>query len=360
MRLYQRGRVWWVEYQTQYKQCRHSTGCTDKRAATVWMRQLKAAMTMPTFEKAVEILRMYYDKPAEGVLPLELAWQTYHDLAKATGKISISQKTLTYRKREVDALLAWLKKNRPTISTVEGVTGPIAAAYVTHLATLGLKSKTRINRIAELGTVWKLLETASAGVKNPWSNLRPQDVDGERGKAFTPAQEKAVLEAAKRVGCNWFEICSLMRITGQRYGDIGRLMWSEISADAIRLTPHKTTRHGIAVVIPMIPQIRKIINSIPKTGDYLFPLHVEMIETHCRGKGLPYFRDVLIAAGLADGGYTVHSWRHTAATRFAAAGVDIETRKRLLGHTVDDTARRYDHDEHLAENRAALEAAITS
>ena len=44
-------------------------------------------------------------------------------------------------------------------------------------------------------------------------------------------------------------------------------------------------------------------------------------------------------------------------TRLAEAGADIETRKRILGHTEDITARRYDHDEHLAETRRALEAA---
>ena len=35
---------------------------------------------------------------------------------------------------------------------------------------------------------------------------------------------------------------------------------------------------------------------------------------------------------------------------------DIETRKRILGHTEDVTARRYDHDEHLEETRRALTA----
>ena len=66
--------------------------------------------------------------------------------------------------------------------------------------------------------------------------------------------------------------------------------------------------------------------------------------------------EVLDEAGV-DGNYTFHSWRHTVATRMAASGVGVETRKRILGHTRDETAARYDHDEHLGEVRAAIEAA---
>ena len=68
------------------------------------------------------------------------------------------------------------------------------------------------------------------------------------------------------------------------------------------------------------------------------------------------FREVLDEAEI-DEDYTFHSWRHTAATRLAASGVGVETRKRILGHTRDDTAERYDHDEHIEEMRAAMEAA---
>ena len=84
---------------------------------------------------------------------------------------------------------------------------------------------------------------------------------------------------------------------------------------------------------------------------WVFPFHADRYGQNSK---LLHFRDVLERAGVADKGYTIHSWRHTAATRLAEAGVGVETRKRILGHTADATAERYDHATHDAEVREAL------
>lgn len=360
MTLYKRGRIWWVEYQIDKKRYRQSTHTPKYAVAKAWLSQIETARKMPTFDEAVAVLRMFYRQPLEGVLPIEAAWDTYYELAKATGKASISPYTMNRRKIALERFVEWLKRCRATVKTVEGVTGPVAAGFASYLANeLHLKTKTRINNIAELSTVWKLLEHASTAVRNPWLDLRPQDVDGTIGKAFTPDAERRVLDAARRVGKDWFPICVIMRHTGQRYGDVARLMWRDIDGDVIRIQPHKTARHKIAVSIPVTAPIREVLAEIPRTGDFLFPVHAEFYER--RGRGIKSrelaFREVLAAAGLDGEGYTVHSWRHTAATRLAEAGADIETRKQLLGHRVDSTAERYDHDEHIAQKRRALESA---
>ena len=340
---------------------RQSTHTRKYNVAKAWASQIDTARKMPTFEEAVEVLKMFYKKPVEGLLPIDSAWDVYIDLAKATGKAAISPYTMNRRRIVLQRFLDWMQKYRATVKTIEGVTGPIAVGFATYLANdLKLKTKTRINNIAELNTIWKMLEHASTGVRNPWASLRPQDVDGQLGKAFTPADERRVLDAARRVGKSWYEICVIMRHTGQRYGDVARLTWDMIDGDVIRLTPHKTTRHKIAVTIPIVRQIRNVLKTIPRTGDYLFPLHADLYEQRgLQSRTIP-FREVLDAAGLGDAGYTVHSWRHTAATRLAETGADIETRKALLGHRVDSTAERYDHDDHIAAKRAALERASGS
>ena len=361
MTLYKRGKTWWVEYQIDKKRYRQSTHTQKYNVAKAWASQIETAKKMPTFEEAVAVLKMFYNKPVEGLLPIDSTFDVYLDLAKATGKTAISADTMTRRKNNVKRLLDWLHKERPTVKTVEAVTGPIAAGFATHLADMKLKTKTRINIIADLTTVWKLLENASTGVRNPWSSLRPQDIDGETGKAFTHADEKRVMEAARRVGKDWPGVCTLMRHTGLRYGDVARLTWHDIDGEVLRIRPIKTKRHNIIVTIPIIKPIRDLIATIKKTGDYLFPIHAEMYgKTSPAARRLLNFREVLKAAGLDNAGYTIHSWRHTAATRLAETGADIETRKALLGHRVDSTAERYDHDDHIAAKRAALERASTA
>lgn len=360
MTLYRRNKIWWVEYQVDGVRHRQSTHTNKYAVAKAWATQIDTARKMPTFEEAVTVLKMFYRRPVEGVLPIESAWDVYLDLARATGKASISTATMDRRKIVLRRFLDWLAKYRATVKTVEGVTGPVAAGFATYLASvLRLKTKTRINNIAELNTIWKMLEHASTGVRNPWSSLRPQDVDGTVGKAFTREDEARVLDAARRVGKGWYQICTIMRHTGQRYGDVAHLMWDNIDGDVLRITPHKTTRHKIAVTIPITQPIRDVLATIPRTGDYLFPVHAELYNHRSSAARAIPFREVLEAAGLADAGYTVHSWRHTAATRLAESGADIETRKSLLGHRVDATAERYDHADRLDVKRAALERAAT-
>lgn len=357
MTLYKRGRIWWVEYQVDGKRYRQSTHTRKYAIAKAWAEQVDIARHMPTFEEAVTVLKMFYKKPVEGMLPVDAMWDVYERTARSIARTPSAAAT-RLRMYRINRFLAWLHANRPTVKTVEAITGPIAAAYAEELANEGLKTKTRQNFLGDLSVVWKILEKASSGVRNPWPNLAPRDTDGERGKAFTHEQEERVMAAAKKIGCDWFPICVIMRHTGLRYGDVARLTWGEIQGNVIRLAPHKTKRHGISVAIPITAPVAEAIGGLTRRGDFLFPMHAEVYgdQAAVLRSGLRFCK-VLKAAGVTGRGYTIHSWRHTAATRLAAAGADIETRKRILGHTVDATARRYDHDEHLGETRAALEAA---
>ena len=187
MTLYKRGKIWWVEYWVDKVRHRQSTHTSQYNVAKAWTSQIKVARKMPTFEEAVEVLKMFYKKPVEGLLPIDSTWDVYTDLAKATGKNAISPYTMNRRRLALNRFLEWLAKYRATVKTIEAVTGPVAAGFATYLTNdLKLKTKTRINNISELSTIWKMLEHASTGVRNPWGALRPQDVDGEIGKAFLP------------------------------------------------------------------------------------------------------------------------------------------------------------------------------
>ena len=358
IRIYKRGEVWWMDYFARGKRVRQSTKCGDRKAAQRFADAIATASRVPTFAQAVEVLRMIYGESPEGQTPLEEAWNIYTRIAEAVGKATLATATLKRRHDVLERLLRWIAANRPKVTTVEQIDGPVAAAFAEHLAKEGLKTKTRANLISELGTIWNLIEKGARNVSNPWGSLCPRITDGRRGEAFSREQETAVLDAAKKVGKDWWEVCQVMRLTGLRYGDVARLTWAEVGEDAIRLKPHKTQRHGIGVVLPMIHELKAVIDGIKRRGDFVFPLHSELYGNRGRmSRAVLNFREVLDAAGVKGEGYTIHSWRHTAATRLAEAGADIETRKRILGHTEDATARRYDHDEHLAEVAAALENA---
>lgn len=358
MNLYKRGNIWWLEYVSGGIRHRRSCHTPNKKVAQAFADSIKVAKKMPTFEDAVEVLRMFYNKPRKGVLPLDGAWEIYQEVAKSVGRDQLARSTIRMRASHFRAFLEWAKVEAATVTTVEGVTPPIAAAFAAHLQRGGNKAKTRKNIIGNLSTIWRMLEKASGEIRNPWANLAPTNDDGKRGKAFTSEQVEAVLEAARKVGKDWEPVVVIALHTGLRYGDVAMLTWQQIDGDILRVTPRKTQRHGISTAFPIIAPIRAALDALPRRGDFLFPGHAELYERAMSSHGLAMqFSEVLRAAGLDGQGFTFHSLRHTAATRLAGAGVGIETRKRILGHTEDATAERYDHDEHLGELKAAMEAA---
>ena len=365
MNLYKRGRIWWVKYQVDGKVHRKSTRTGKYSEAESWLKAIRTASKMPTFEEAVDVLRMLYKKPVEGMVDMDDAWEKYEQLARAVGKLQVKEKTLIDRRNHLRRFAEWLKEEAATIRTVDAVSGAIAAKYAEHLAQMGLTTKTRATTIGNLSLVWKMLEKVSPKIRNPWTNLAPADTDRKRLPAFSPEQEELVLAAAKTIGKDWWSVCTIARHTGLRYGDIATMKWCEIdlAQGIIHRKPSKTEKYGIAVTLPITQPIREALEASEGFADHgngdgwVFPLHGALYGR--RGKNvqaLLSFREVLDEAEI-DEDYTFHSWRHTAATRLAASGVGVETRKRILGHTRDDTAERYDHDEHIEEMRAAMEAA---
>lgn len=339
---------------------RCSTHTKNRKMAMQWAENISIARKAPSFEDAVEVLRIMFNRQDDSSIGIDTAWETYERMAQAVGKLNIAAKTLKTRKLTLERFIEWLKRNSANVRTIEGVTGEIAVAYAEHLSCCSSrKSHTRKNIISDLSVIWKMLEKKSGKVSNPWKNIAPTITDGTRIMDFTPKQQNAVLKAAKEVGDDWYPICVIALHTGLRYGSIATLTWDDVNMDegTIHLKPRKTERYDIAVDLPIIKPLMDILKDIPRTGKYLFPLHAKLYN---KTSGNRYrrikFKNVLDAAGI-KGEYTFHSWRHTASTRLAKAGADIETRKKILGHTQDSTAARYDHDSHLGEIRKAMEKA---
>lgn len=363
MHLYKRGKIWWIEYEVDGKRYRKSTGTTDRRQAQQWMSSIKTASNMPTYESAVEVLKTLFRKMpsvGSGNIILSTAWEQYRTTAQAIGKLSLARKTIVDRRNRVRGFVAWASEHAATIKTVEAVSGPIAAKYAEHLASKGLSAKTRKNAISDLSTVWSILEKASDEVRNPWANLIPSGDDGERIPPFTPEEQRRVLEAARKVGKDWYPVSLTARYTGLRYGDIATLRWDEIDLDkgVLRRKPNKTQRFDISVTLPLMPILVDCFKGLNREGDYLFPLHAHYYGK--RGKNVQRimaYREVLDLAGISKE-HTFHSWRHSCATALGEAGVSKEVRKMILGHTTDENASRYDHSEHLEEMRKALDSSM--
>ncbi len=365
MNLYKRGKIWWIKFQVDGKVHRRSTGTTKYAEAAQWLKSIKISRKMPSFDEAVSVLKIIYRQPVEGMIAIGNIWSEYEKVARSVGKLQISAKTITDRRNCIRRFTKWMETEAASVETVENISGAIAVKYAESLSHAGLSTKTRANTIGHLSTVWKMLEKISSEIKNPWGNLTPADTDHKRLLAFSQEQEDAILKSAKEIGKDWWSVCIIARHTGLRYGDIATLKWHEIDFEhsVILRKPSKTERYDISLTLPIIEPIMDALKCASGFADrddpnaWVFPLHGSLYGKRGREvQSVIRFREVLDRAGV-EGDYTFHSWRHTAATRLASAGVDIETRKLILGHRTDYNAERYDHDGHLSQVKSAIEAA---
>jgi len=365
MRVYLRGRTWWLDYYANGKNVRKSTHLTDRVAAEAVLATMKLAKQQKTASATIANMleSIYHEQLPKSGLPLASAWTTYTETANAAGIGNVAPATLRKRRFHFQALVDWIRKERPLVETVQEVDGLAAAAYAAHLTAKGLSAKTRQTTIGDLATVWNTLAIAAEDIRNPWPTLRPRNTESKRHPAFTPEEEQRVLKAAKKFG-PWPLICLISRHTGLRYGDVATLTWADIdlAAGIIDIRPRKTARHGIRVTIPierrtLAPALAEARKSA--TGDgLLFPRHAAAYLSTGMGPKGSRFAQILEAAKLSPkDGYSFHSWRHTFRTRLADAGVSTETAMRLCGHTNARTSATYDHADHLDELARAIEAA---
>lgn len=368
MYIYKRGNVWWCEVKRDGKRYRQSCGTTKKADAKAFAERMGMVEKVGDRERALALVDILFPPEKKAGLPLDMIWEVYSETAKATGRLNLVATTLRNRKSVVERFVAWARKNCPAVECAEDVTGPIAARYAADIMQEKnqngklISGKTRRNRIGELSTVWKTLEKASTSVRNPWGNLAPRDIEDNRREPFSVEQEQSIFKAAKEIGKDWWLACMVARHTGLRYGDVAKMVWSEVDLDngCIALEPSKTKRHKVKVVIPLVPELKDALADAFKVrkGDFVLPLHAELYGKEGKGSyELLNFREVLNAAGVIGEEYTFHSWRHTLRSRLAEGGASIETAKRLLGHTNDEMSLHYDHSSHMEESLAALMAA---
>jgi integrase/recombinase XerC len=168
-------------------------------------------------------------------------------------------------------------------------------------------------------------------------------------KGFTPLERRRLVAEAERAGPMASAVAASLLHTGLRVEELTGLTW-----EAVAISPRAG---GARVVgkgrklraVPLNATVRVALDAIGSeagggegAGGAQKPAGAVF-----RGKRDPYtprgVRDLLRVLGRRAGvaGVHPHRFRHDAARRLVAAGVDLPTVAALLGHTRLDTVRRY-------------------
>ena len=351
MAIFLRGNIWWFEYRTRRVRVVKSTGFRkkDKAKAQAAFQAFKLGFAVKPQRSVMEkmLSAIYEDEVQEKGFPLASLWLVYEDWSKGKGRV-VARNTHVNQRNLVARFVEWAAGRG--LSDVSDVNVIAARDYV---KTLNRSNKTIRTYCGYLSQVWEAVGQLRPGIHNPWRAATPNnDGTSVRHEAFTDEQIAAILAEASRVSKDWHLACLIALYTGLRYGDIATLDWRQIDLEAgvIKATPNKTRKSsGIEVWIPIAPALRPHLQGgegyvLPSLG----PIYPQPTD-------IP-FSSILSAVGLVGKQYSFHSWRHTANSRMAEAGISSEVRRMICGWTNDDMARHYDHAKHLKELQEAVGA----
>jgi integrase len=252
----------------------------------------------------------------------------------------------------------------------------LAALYAT-MSRAGLAPRTVkhahnvLHRAFKQAKLWGLLRD------NPAEMARPPSIPDEETAILQPQRARALLERLH--GQPLYLLASLLLATGLRRSEALALRWRDVDLDTGHLTVEQTLEqtvtHGVRIKGPKTRHGRRTI-SLPAHTVAELRAHWRAQQEHRLALGIgkapadgfmlaamdgkPQSPDVISTAwgramdkiGMPE--ITLHSLRHTHASMLIAAGVDILTISRRLGHANPTiTLNTYGHLIHGMDDRAA-------
>ena len=136
-----------------------------------------------------------------------------------------------------------------------------------------------------------------------------------------------------------FDLAILLLDTGARYSEIARLEWKQVSlADrSINLWRPKVQNESILFMTDRVYEVLNRRSSERNQRPHVF----QNKRGEKRGYAGQSLRKALKRGGLS--GFTIHTLRHTHATRLVQNGISLYEVKEVLGHTDIKTTMRYAH-----------------
>jgi integrase len=212
--------------------------------------------------------------------------------------------------------------------------------------------------------------TKRAGLKQSPADgfeIPKEEGDSVEREIFTAEDVNSLIAAASG---DWPGVIRLSYFTGMRLGDCVNLQWGavDLGRKVIEFIPSKTAKRvrpggkSNKIAVPLHPQLEAALSAMTGADGspdaHVFPLLAGRTSGGRSGLSLAFSR-IMEKAGVDAGvrrkktgatgrtgrARTFHSLRHTFITALGAAGVSLEHRKLLAGHTEEAMTERYSHTE---------------
>jgi integrase len=322
MKIYQRGRVWYLTFYARGKRVQESTGTSDRRKAEKF-----CALRLS------EVERGEYTQSAK--ITLAQFGQQYMDYAKANKRSWLrDEQIMTHLNRSLGATqlgnIGALQIERYKLDRLNQSASP---ATVNREVAL-------LKHMFNMAEHWQLFFG-----RNPVRGVKFLEEDNLQIRSLSEADEENLLQC-----CSPYlqDLVTFAINTGLRLGEILNLRWEEVDLEnaAIKMLVRKNRR---MLEVPLNDRALALVNgwSGLRKCEYVF----YNPETGGQWKDLWLgLKKACRKAGLND--VTWHTFRHTFASRLTRNGADLVTVKELLGHSSVSVTMRYAHTNRDAKRRA--------
>jgi len=314
--VYQRGRMWWIDYSYHGKRIREPAG-QNKTEAKNMLDVRKADILRGEFRIKEKKEKITFQKMADLYLK-EKAEKRSLNRDRQSLKLLLPE----FGKHRVDHVTSVdiedYKSRRG--KEVSGATCNRELALLRHMLNMA---------VGEGYLTWNPMKDVKFYKESPYSRrvvYSHQDYEWLWQNAAPHLKEIMIVAVG----------------TGLRKNDLLRLRWDEVNFDE-DLVAKIAEKNEELVVIPMTPEVRQTLWAIHETDG---KKHKDYVFIN-RKTGRPYgdiktaFRAALRRAGLKGRGYKFHDLRRTYASTMYKEGVPLLTVQKLLGHRSPKTTERY-------------------
>ncbi len=323
---------WYIQFQFRGKTFIRSARTTDKRVAEQmereWRRQLHAQEFLGQRERIT--LKVALDQFCES----RQGTPNHYNLVTKAGIVGRLMRTSRYLDEVTTEDLERLKQERLR----EG----IGAATIKHTVNV---VRGAIKHARRMGYLTPDIDYPE--IRTPKHRLRYLTADEEKRllAELDPKREALGLRAhgerrpeIDRFIQDSYDLVVLLLDTGARYSEIAGLEWRQVNLTdrSIHLWRPKVRNESI---LYMTDRVYRILTrrSAGQSGSYVF---TNKAGTR-RGVACHAIRKAFHRAGLDD--CSIHTLRHTHATRLIQNGMSIYEVKEILGHADIKTTMRYAH-----------------
>jgi integrase len=359
---------WYYCFQSKGKRYFGSTGTPNKTRALQVERQMRNTVHAQEYLGEAEpialeeALSRYLEprkhtanyKNLRGMSTKLLGYRTHSKTAEKIPCFGLSGKKPLHEigTRDVERLVSSRKAEGAAAATIKHEVG-LLRAVMKQTAKLGFKT----NRDITYPTFKTPSRLRYLDPHEEAALLRELDPN-RKGKGLQPLEQRSA--DLKRMVQDNYDLVVFLLDTGCRYSEAANIPWSAIDIEkgTVNLYRSKVDNEGTLHMTERLAEIIRRRHSERKSNQrYLF----QNKNGKQRGYAANAIRKAITRAGLNDrdvvrekgGKVTLHTLRHTFASKLVKAGISLYEVAVLLGHSDPKTTQRYAH---LAPSHASRRA----